>query len=379
MPRRPNQQGSAYHRKDGRWEARLPLGDGKRWMVTVRTRKEAYERLNAAIKDRQAGLRPQNERITVAEFLARWLDESALPSVRPGTYASYERLVRVHLIPELGRLRLARLTPDLVQAALNRRREAGQTPANIAKMRTVLRRALTIGQRWGLIHQNAAALSEPPRLERHRAHPLSPGEARAFLRSVQGDPFEAYYIMAVMTGLRRGELLGLLWPSVDLDAGQVTVSRQLLRLKVDQRWSLELVESPKTDRSLGKLALPVRAVEALREHRSRQAAVQLQASRWGSPLGHFVFATNAGTPLDPDNVTKRIKRALRRVGLDDRRPHDLRATFGSLLQDQHVDLKTISHLMRHSTIRLTADTYLDVMDQAGRDAAAILDRLLRGA
>lgn len=286
---------------------------------------------------------------------------------------------RVHLVPELGHVRLARLTPDQVQAALNRRREAGQTPANIAKMRTVLRRALTIGQRWGLIHQNAAALSEPPRLERHRAHPLSPGEAREFLRSVQGDPFEAYYVMAVMTGLRRGELLGLLWPSVDLEAGQVIVSRQLLRLKVDERWSLQLVETPRTDRSLGRLALPVSAVEALREHRSRQVALRLQASSWGSPLGDFVFATNTGTPLDPDNMTKRIKRALRRAGLGDRRPHDLRATFGSLLQGQHVDWKTISHLMRHSTIRLTADTYLDVMDQAGRDAAAILDQLLRGA
>ena len=188
--------------------------------------------------------------------------------------------------------------------------------------------------------------------------------------------------MAVMTGLRRGELLGLLWPSVDLDAGQVTVSRQLLRLKVDQRWSLELVPSPrKLTGASANWPFLSEPVEALHKRASQPATGRPSSSRpvsWGSPLGHFVFATNAGTPLDPDNVTKRIKRALRRVGLDDRRPHDLRATFGSLLQDQHVDLKTISHLMRHSTIRLTADTYLDVMDQAGRDAAAILDRLLRG-
>jgi integrase len=379
MSRRPNGQGSVYRRQDGRWVAQLPYPGARRRWLYARTKQEAYAKLARALREREQGVPIPDERLTVAEFLLRWVEEVARPSVRPGTYVSYERLVRVHLIPELGHFRLSHLAPAHVQAALNGRLASGQSPANVAHMRVVLRRALTVAERWGLVARNVAALTDPPKVPRFEARPLSPAEARTFLTSIEDDPLRAMWVLALLTGLRRGELLGLSWEDVNLEAAQLTVHRQLLRIRVGlRRWRCVVAEL-KSASGRRQVALPSLAVEALRTHRQRQVEARLTAGpAWvGSPLGDLVFTTGIGTPLDPDRVTKLAKQALTHAGFADRRLHDLRSTYGSLLNDQGVPLKTVSALMGHATIKVTADTYIGVMDHAGRQAAAGLDRLLR--
>lgn len=376
--RRGNREGTIYPRKDGRWEAAAPQVGGKRKRFYGATRQEVARKLNHALHDQDRGLPLPDDRYTVGRWLTEWLQE-ARATVRPGTWRSYERLVRCHLEPELGKVRLMRLEPDHVQAMMGRKLAAGQSPANVAKMRVVLRRALTVAMYHGKVYRNVAAMTQPPKVKRFEPNPLTGEELARFLAVIEGDPLRAAYVVALTTGLRVGELLGLQWVDLDLDQARGYVRRQIQR---EKGRGLVLSE-PKTSLSRRAVELRPAAVEALRLHRRTQAAARLRlGSAWvGSPLGDFVFTTALGTPLDPSNFTRRsYKRALSRARLADRRFHDLRVSFGSLMIEEGEDnLKVISELLGHSTITLTSNTYLRVRDVRRREAAARLDRLFQSA
>lgn len=371
---RGHREGSIYHRKDGRWCAEPPHVDGKRKFLYGKTRAEVARKLNRALEDIERGLPVPDDRLTVKGWLTHWLEDVARPGVRDSTYRSYKNLVYAHLIEELGRVKLVRLTPPDIERMMARRRAAGQTPANVAKMRTVLRRALTVAMQHGLIYRNVAALTSPPRVEKHEPRPLTIDEFKRFIAALDDDPLRSLYLVDVTTGLRLGELLGLDWSDVDLDEARLTVRQQVRRVPGQ---GIQVLR-PKTSASRRSAELPQIAVAALREHRRRQVADRLQlGNAWiGSPLGDFVFTTPLGTPLDPSNISHRYKKVLTRAGLADRRFHDLRVTFGSLLIDQGEDIKVVSELMGHASIALTSSTYVLVMDRRRKEAAARFDGLL---
>lgn len=372
--RRGNREGTIYPRKDGRWEAAVPQVAGKRKRFYGATRQEVAQKLNHALHDQARGLPLPDDRQTLGRWLTYWLEE-AKATVRPGTWRSYERIVRCHLVPELGKVRLMRLEPEHVHAMMGRKLAAGQSAANVAKMRVVLRRALTVAMYHGKVYRNVAAMTQPPKVRRYDPNPLTGEDLGRFLAAIDGDPMEAAYVVELTTGLRVGELLGLQWQDLDLDRGRAYVRRQIQREKARGL----VVSDPKTSLSRRVVELRPAAVDALRAHRRAQATARLQlGTGWvGSSLGEFVFTTALGTPVDPSNFTRRsFKPALRRAGLPDRRFHDLRVSFGSLLIEAGEDnLKVISELLGHSTITLTANTYLRVRDLRRTEAAARLDRL----
>jgi integrase len=185
-------EGSIFKRKDGRWCGMLNLGwEGghrKRKCFYAGTAAEVQEQLLKARADHSQGLLVAHERQTVGQFLSRWLTDSVKPAVRPRTYESYELTVRLHLMPELGTIRLEKLTPQNVQALLNRKGRSGKlSPRSVAYIRAVLRQALNQAQRWGLVARNAAALVDPPRMVRHEIKPLSADQSRALLVAAKGD------------------------------------------------------------------------------------------------------------------------------------------------------------------------------------------------
>ena len=208
--RRGRNEGSINQRCDGRWEARIDLG----WHNGKRVRKSFYglsraavaQALNKAVRDHTQGLPVAIERQTVQQFLADWLENTVRVSSRPSTYRSYEQIIRVHLIPELGRISLAKLAPQHVRTMLNRKTaESRLSPRSVAYLRVVLRAALNQARRWNLIAQNAAELVEPPRCQRFEIRPLSPDEARQLLDTVKNDRLAALYAVALACGLREGE------------------------------------------------------------------------------------------------------------------------------------------------------------------------------
>lgn len=369
--RRGNDEGTVFQRKDGRWVAAVSGVDGRGRVYRYgKTRAEAAAKLTKALKAVQDGLPIPGERQTVGQYLEAWLEDSAKPTIRPATYDSYACLVRMHLVPELGHVPLAKLTPQQVQALLNRKLASGLAPRRVAMIRGVLRTALNQALRWGRVARNVATLVSPPRASHFEVRPLDPAQARAFLEAVRGDRLEALYTVALAIGLRQGEALGLRWDDVDLDAGVLHVRHALQR--IDGR--PQFVE-PKSARSRRTIVLPNLVGDALRVHRVRQTEQRLAVGGEWEENG-FVFTTAFGRPLNDSNVTHMFQRHLARAGLPRQRFHDLRHACASLLLAQGVSPRVVMELLGHSQITLTLNIYSHVMLGLQADAAARMHALL---
>ena len=259
-----------------------------------------------------------------------------------------------------------------MQAFLNAKSASGLSPRSVGYLRAVLRQALGQAERWGMVTRNVARLADPPRIPRHEVRPFSPEEARRFLDAIRGDRLEALYLVALGVGLRQGEILGLAWSDVDLEASTLTVRHALQR--VDR--VLVLVE-PKSATSRRIIALPALVRDALRAHRTRQRTERLLAgSRWHDDPRDVVFRTTVGTPMDGIAVTRRFQAVLRQAGLPRQRFHDLRHACASLLLAQGVAPRVVMETLGHSQISLTLNTYSHVIPALGRAAADQMDAVL---
>ncbi|MBJ7597163.1 MAG: site-specific integrase [Candidatus Nephthysia bennettiae] len=376
MSRRGRGEGSIYRRQDGRWAATISLGwsGGRRRRKTFygQTRAEVARALAAALRGQQLGQEPIAERQTVAEFLTSWLAR-ARPGLRPRTYEGYVQLVRDHVVPDLGNIRLDRLGPQHLQDLLTRKLGEDLSPRTVQYVHAVLRAALGQALRWGLVARNVASLVQSPRVRQAEVRPLTPVEARNLLSAVKGERMEALYTVALALGLRQGEALGLQWGDIDLEARQLRVLRALQR-RVDGR--IELSE-PKTRRSKRTIRMPEAVVVALREHRGRQRRDRLKAGEsWLDE--DFVFTDEVGRPLDGTRVTKIFQRVLVRAGLPRLRFHDLRHSAATLLLVQGVPARVVMETLGHSEVGITLNTYSHVVPILEEEAAAAMDRALGG-
>jgi integrase len=235
--RRGRGEGNISKRADGRWMARVDLGwrDGKRQSKAIygRTRRVVADALRDALKAAQEGTLIGDERQTVSEFLNRWLQDVARPRVRPRTFVGYQATIESHINPHFDRVRLAKLTPQHLQAWLATLETQGVSTGRRRYARVVLRMALNTAIRWRLVTTNAATLIDAPRTISREIRPLSPDESRALLAVTRDHPLDAFVAVALGCGLRLGEALGLQWSDVDLDAGTLDVRRAVQRFGGD--------------------------------------------------------------------------------------------------------------------------------------------------
>src|SRR5215208_3059538 len=287
--RRGNGEGTITQRKDGRWEGRYmaqTANGPKRKVLYGKTRSEVAKKLTKAMADRDGGLVFDTNNQTVGEYLVRWLNDSVRGSVKPITFESYERLVQGHIIPALGRVKLRNLSPPHLQAFYRDRLDAGLSPATVRYLHSLLHRSLKQALRWNLVQTNVAKAVDPPKIPRKTMRALSPAQARSFLHAAREDRLEAMYVLAVHCGLRQGELLGLRWEDVDLEARTLRVRRQLQR----SRDGSGLIFVPTKNKKNRVIRLGAAAVEALKIHRERQAEEVASAhGLWKDP--ELVFAT----------------------------------------------------------------------------------------
>jgi integrase len=376
MTRRGPNEGSIYQRKDGRWVGGVHFGyaPGKRVRRHVfgKTRAEVVEKMRPLLKAHDEHRPPPDQRLKLGPFLTSWLEDVARPTIRASTYSSYRGIVEHHLVPGLGRAAVVKLTPADVQAFLNAKSAAGLSPRRVQYIHAVLRRALVTAERWGLVSRNVAKLADPPRVTRKEISPLTPEQAGILIESSADDRLHALYVTALGTGLRQGELLGLRWDDIDLDARRLRVRHTLQRV---QR-KLVLLE-PKTERSRRSIVLPEVVVTALRGHHTRQKMDRLVAGTSWVDTGH-VFATTRGTPLNAATVTRSFQRALDRAGLPHSRFHDLRHAAATFLLAQGFTLEDVKNLLGHSSIVLTSNTYGHVLEQRQRQVAMGMDAVLGG-
>jgi integrase len=367
--KRANGEGTIRQRPSGSWEARYIAADGRQHSVYAKTQKEVVSALQDAQKDARGGIRPVSQQLTVGAWLEEWLASNVRPRLRPSTARSYEMVVDVYVKPHIGGVRLARLTPEQITRMLEALSADGHlSPTTVRYAYSVLRIALGRALKAGKVTRNVATLVDPPSRTKHELRPLTGTEVRAFLASVEGDRLEALYVTAIGTGLRQGELFGLKWSDIDLDAGMLTVNRALDRV------TRQLGE-PKTDRARRTIALPSSVVAALLDHRRRQR-VEMLAAGLGWDEERHVFLTPKGTPLDSRNVTHALQARLVAAGLPRQRFHDLRHACATLLLEQGEELAVVSRVLGHADLSTTADVYAHLTRGMLGRAAARMDAVL---
>jgi integrase len=226
--RRVKGEGSVYRCKDGRVVGTWVDADGRKRYITSTTKNKTEMKvaIRKKLEDRDAGIAYDSENLTVGGYLDMWLD-AVKGSVRERTWQRSEEIVRLHLKPTLGGVRLDRLSPLQVQAVYGRKLEAGLSPRTVQIVHATLHKALKQAVGWTLIPRNVADAATPPRPVGREIRPLSLEQARALLDAARGDVLEAFYMLAVTTGMRNGELLGLQWRDVDLDARTLRVRRSV--------------------------------------------------------------------------------------------------------------------------------------------------------
>jgi integrase len=368
--RRGRGEGSIYRRaSDGRWVAALFMDDGRRVVRRASSRKDAAAKLELLLKARAEGHALAAERGTAA-FLNEWL-AIMKHTVAPGTFERYEQYIRVHAIPALGRIRLGRLTPQHFQRLYQDKLAAGLSPTTVSHLHTVLHGAFAEAVRWGLLPRNVVSLVRPPRKAHVEVVALTVEQARALLAAAAGNRFEALLMLAVKTGMRRGELLALRWEDVELDRGMLQVRGTLRRTREGLTFG-----APKTAASRRKVVLSPSSVAALRRHRARQEEERHGIGDLWLDLG-LVFPNTLGRPMEPRDLLANVYRPLlEHAGLAPVTFHVLRHTAATLLLSEGEHPKVVQELLGHAQVSITLDRYSHMTPRLMSNAAALMDRLL---
>ncbi|MBI5493758.1 MAG: site-specific integrase [Deltaproteobacteria bacterium] len=368
--RRGRGEGGVYQRPDGLWSAQLSLGydgNGGRLRRTLygQSKRDVQAKLRALQTDADVGTLVAPERLTVSQFLSRWLD-SAKQTIRATTAARYRALIRVSVGPHIGGIPVQKLQPLQVQALYAKLEAAGLAPSTRRQVHAILHRAFAQAVRWGNMVRNPCDAVDKPRVPKHRVDALKPEEVAKLAEAASGDRLAALYVLALSTGMRQGELLGLQWSDVDLPGRAVVVRHSLEEIAGKLR--LSETKSGKVRR----VDLDAHTVDALREHRKRMLAE-------GHP-GPWVFPDTEGNPLRKSNLVRRsFKPLLKRAGLPDIRFHDLRHAAATLMLLQGVNPKVVQERLGHAQLTITLDVYGHVLPTMQADAVAKMDAFWRSA
>jgi integrase len=347
------------------------------WRSVKGTKREAEALVRDLLRQRDSGVDLPPDKLTVAEYLNQWLTAQQ-SRVAPRTYGTSCEIALKHIVPKLGAIPLTKLRPAqidayLAQARLNGRLDGagGLSARSVQRHYQVIHAALDRAVKLELIVRNPADVVEVPRAERRVFRTLSPGELTTLLETADSEPNGALVRLAAFTGLRQGELLGLRWVDVDLDAATLSV-QQVLQALAGQR---TYFRQPKTQTSRRSVALSPATVALLRSHRRRQREEKLRLGTAYADHG-LVFQTAVGTPVHPANLRRSWRRIVKRAGIGHLRFHDLRHCHASLLLKQGTHLKVVSERLGHASIAITADLYSHVAPGLQAEAAARFDELL---
>jgi integrase len=368
-----NGEGGITYREDGRYMGRYTVQTAtgpKRRVVYGRTRKDAHEKLVKALADRDRGLVFQGENQKLATFLDHWLNGSIKGYVKPSTFESYERMIRNHIEPVLGHRKLKALAPDHVQYFYQSKLDDGLASGTVRLMHGILHKALEQAVKWGAVPRNICKAVTPPKPNPEEIHPLDAEQAKRLLEEARGNRLQALYVLAVMAGLRVGELLGLKWEDADLDTKTLHVRRTRSQARTGPTFTI-----PKNGKGRS-IKLTQRAVETLKAHKAAQNSERLKSGDLWQDNG-LVFCTHAGKPLDFRNLaTASFKPLLKKAGLPDIRFHDLRHTCATLLLSRGHHPKLVQELLGHASIAMTLDRYSHVLPGMGDQTAAAMEAAL---
>lgn len=372
-------QGTVYQRKDGRWEGAIThgyneQGNPKRHRVIKATRDEAVKALNDIIVKLSLGVPVHEEKQTVNDFLDYWLKET-VEGKAPKTYRFYEQMTRLYIKPTAGHIALGKLNAQHVQALLNKYRDQGLSARTVSGIRATLRAALNTAWKWNLIRENPALRVTAPKIEKSEAIYLTPKEASTLVDKSSRHHIGRMIELALLTGLRIGEITGLRWEDVDFEGHVIRIRKQLQR--VDKVLQLRDLKSQSSKRVL---ALGETGMDCLKRQRAEQllwSTGKDESKDSFNPL-NLVFTDKGGKGLDPKTVDKFLKGFAELAEIKKTISfHKLRHTVATHMAANGVPLHLVKDQLGHSQIALTSNTYAHAVPTALRSAAEQIEAIMK--
>lgn len=319
--------------------------------------------------------------MSIGEWLDTWQKEY-LGNTKAHTKKSYEGIIRNHILPEIGAVKLSALTPIQVQRLINgvksTKKSSQNQPVNpktVKNVHGVLHSALNQAVQCGYIRTNPADRTILPKRSKAEIHVLEDKQVLEFLKAIQGHRFEYLYQLDLFTGLRQSELLGLQWPDIDFEHQTIQVKRQLLYLgggNKGYQYAIPKSNKPRT------VVLPDLALQALRLQQKKQNELHLLVGPAWNNLDNLVFTDEMGSHLKHDVVYRNLKRIFTTMGVPNLRFHDLRHSYAVLSLQSGCDIKTVQENLGHYAAAFTLDTYGHVTEQMRRDGADKINRYVEG-
>jgi integrase len=387
-------KGHIRERGEDSWAIILDIGrdpeTGKRrqkWHTFHGTKRDAQREMRSLLNDLDAGAYVEPDKMLVKKYLERWLASYAKAQVSPKTFERYAEIVRCHLIPALGGLKLAALRPLQIQAYYASAVESGRRPRRgkvvvvprglsartVLHHHRVLREALHQAVKWQMLARNPADSVEPPRPITTEMRALDEMETVRLIEASACGRLYLPILLAATTGLRRGEVLAVRWRDIDLEAGTLAVRQSLEQTKEGLSF-----KEPKTQKGRRVIALPQLAIDALRRHKAEQAKIRLMLGP-GYQANDLVCCQPDGRPFKPGNITNSFAELIECLKIPRLRFHDLRHGHATLLLRQGIHPKVVSERLGHSTVGITLDVYSHVLPGMQEEAARKVDAALRGA
>jgi integrase len=367
--RRGNNEGSLHQKANGSWKAAVTL-QGKRLSKTYKTRQEAQDWLKQMLREIDDGLTYACTKMTLEEYLADWLitEKSVM---RQSTWSYYDQLTRSYINPNIGRILLRDCRTENIQKFYNRLVNRKIGAPTIQKMHKLLRSALGNATKTGLISRNPVTYAKPPSVPFTEMKILDESQVSKFLVSIIGHKWEALFYLAITTGMRRGELLGLKWDDVDWIKQTIKVDRQVSSTSKTTVKFLPL----KTRFSKRIIMLGQKTIAILREQNEHEQSKRLAAAnRWVE--NGLIFTNSRGGPLCPNYMTAEFHKLLEASGLPSIRFHDLRHTAASIMLNNGIPIIVVSRRLGHSKASTTLDVYGHLIDNMQSEAATLMDDLI---
>jgi integrase len=380
--------GSLKKRTDHSWSVILYLGRDpvtgrkrQRWHTVTGTKKDAVRELNRLLHELDNGTYIEPCKLTLGNYLRKWLSDYARANVSAKTFERYAGIVEQHLIPALGSIILTRLQPLQVQGYYSnaletgRRdgRDGGLSAQTVLHHHRILHHALKQAVRWQMVSRNVCDAVEPPRPAFHEINALEEDGSIGLLDAATGTRLRIPILLAISTGMRRGEILALRWQDTDLGVGVLSVRRSLQETKAGVSF-----KEPKSRRGRRPITLPSIAVDLLKAHRDAQDKVKSTLDR-DYQDNDLVSCRDDGTVWPPSAFTSAYRDLLRRRKLPNVRFHDLRHSHASQLLRAGVSPKVISERLGHSKVGFTLDVYSHLLPGMQEEAASKVDAGLRAA
>jgi integrase len=355
----------------------------QKWASGYRTKREAERALSEIAASVHSGTYIEPSKQTLGEFVADWL-AAIEPTIRPATHYSYDRNLRLHVLPRLGSVQLRRidagmlngLYAELLADGKQSNGGGGLSPRSVRYIHTIVHRAFRDAVRWGRIARNPADAADPPRSTasmRPTMKTWTAKQLRAFLEHTADHRLHAAFVLLATTGMRRGECLGLRWSDVDLRAGRVSITQTMIAVNHQVR-----IGSPKTARARRTVVLDSGTVAAIRDHRQRQIAERLLMGAGFTDHG-LVFCRPDGGPLHPERFSRTFMIEAARAGLPAIRLHDLRHTWATLALSAGEHPKVVQERLGHANVSITLDVYSHVTEGLHGDAASRVAGIIFGS